>query len=133
MDKLNSLFLVGVLLIGLPTLAHAQGETPEDFVRADVEARTVTLQGLETQLAALQQGADLEAQTQLAEDNRQAVEAAFNRYGVSSAVHTVYGTQESEAIAVWLQDHPEWQQQYDNLTARLTTLSGQIDVLRGGN
>lgn len=132
MDKRIAL-LLGVLFAGPHPLASAQGLTPEQFVRADVEARTVTLQGLEAQLTALQQGADLEAQMQLAEDNRQAVEAAFNRYGTSGAAHTVYGTHESEAIAVWLQEHPEWQQEYDELTARLTTLSGQIDHLRGGN
>ncbi len=125
--------LLGVLLVGSPALAAAQDLTPEQFVRADVEVRTVTLQGLEAQLTALQQGADLETQTRLAEDNRQTVEAAFNRYGTSGAAHTAYGTRESEAIAGWLEAHPEWQQQYDDLTARLTALSGQLDHVRGGH
>lgn len=132
MDKPIAL-LFGVLLTSFCSMTSAQGLTPEQFVRADVEARTVTLQGLEAQLTALRQGVDVKAQTKLAEDNRQAVETVFNRYGTTGVAHTVYGTYASAAITAWLRAHPEWQQQYDDLGARLTSLSGQIDSLRGGH
>jgi hypothetical protein len=131
MERLSTV-LLGLTLSVLSTVALPQALTPDTFVQADIEARAVTVEGLQAQLTALQQGADYATQWQLAEDNRRAVTAVFHKFGVTGATHAAYGTYHRDAIEQWLAAHPDWEQQYTDLAARLAFLAGQIDTLRGG-
>lgn len=132
MEKQLSKLLLGLMLSTLSAMALTQELTPATFVQADLETRAVTLDGLQAQLSALQQGADTATQVQLADDNQGVVTQVFHRYGTTGAAHVAYGTYHREAIEQWLAAHPDLEQQYADLAARLTFLSGQIDTLRGG-
>ena len=132
MEKRVHHVLLGLLLSALSAVALPQELTPATFVQADLETRAVTLEGLQAQLTALQQGADYTTQVQLADDNQGAVAVVFRKYGTTGAAHVAYGTYHRDAIEQWLADHPDREQQYAELAARLNFLSGQIDTLRGG-
>lgn len=125
-------FVVGLLLGALSALASAQELTPAAFVQADIEARAMTLEGLQAQLTALQQGADPATQMRLIDDNQQAVAKVFAKYGTTGAAHVAYGTYHRAAIEKWLAGHPDRRRQYTDLSAKLNFLSGQIDALRRG-
>jgi len=104
--------------------------SPEAYVKADIEARRVTLNGMEARLALIQKSANITEQSRLAEETRQNVEAVFARYGVTGASHAAYGTRHLKAIFAWLEVHPdEWQEQYNNLVVRFDALSSQFDNL----
>lgn len=124
--------LMSVFWSSLGASALAQELTYERFVRADLEAREMTLAGMQTRLALLQQGADASTQAQREDASRENVTAVFTRYNTTGPAHAAYGTQHEEAILAWLEASPEWQQQYDALAARFDALSQQLDALRGG-
>lgn len=124
---------LGALFCLLAFGAQADGLTPEQFVAADVEARELTLAGMQTQADLLVQGAD--EQSLLSADvlSAQQVEALFASYDTSGAAHTAYGTQQRAAIEQWLAEQPDWQSRYQDLDRRFEDLSSILDALRQGN
>jgi len=135
MNKIILTFLLSVGCYSLSMTAIAQALlpelSPETYIQADIEARLVTLAGMEARLAVRQRRANIMEEYHQAEESRQRVAEVFARYGVTGASHAAYGTQNQEAIATWLENYPEWQAQYDEIKARFIVLSNQLDELRG--
>lgn len=126
--------LLIVLLSGLLiSLVQAESLTPDRYIQADIEARRITVEGMERRLILLQNGADLDQQMQSAEQTNNDVTSAFSRYDTTGASHAAYGTQNDESITETLTAHPEWQQQFESLKARFDALSEQMDTILGGN
>jgi hypothetical protein len=131
MNKITLTFL-SICCYCLSMTAIAQALSPETYIKADLEARRVTLAGMEARLVVRQRRANLEEEYRQAEENHQSVKEVFARYGVTGASHAAYGTQNREAIAAWLENNPEWQAQYDEIKARFVVLSNQFDELSQG-
>jgi len=122
-----------IYIFCLSITATAQELSPEAYVKAELEARRATLNGMQARLALVQQGAAIVEQSNLEEQTHQNVEAAFASYGFTGASHAAYGTRHSKAIAAWLEAHPgEWQEQYNDLVTRFDELSSQFDNLSNG-
>jgi ribosomal protein L31 len=121
--------MVAALLAGN---AAAGDLSPETFLRANSEARKLTLDGMEKRIALLQKGATQEQQMAVAEQTNVAIEAIFKKYGTTGPEHTAYSTYHQEQIDAWLQTHPSWKQDEADLNQRFQALSKQIDGLLGG-
>ncbi len=131
--KKRSIFLFLCLSGLLISVVQADTLTPDSYILADLEARRITIEGMERRLTLLQNGADSDQQMQSADWTNREVETAFARYGTTGASHAAYGTQHSERIAESLVDHPEWQQESLLLNERFEALSEQMDAIIGGN
>ena len=123
---------IGFMLGCYATFAFASQLTPEALVRADVQARETTLDGMQMQIDLLQQSASPDALMQASMANQAAVEAVFTAYGTTGARHSAEWTQQREAVDEWLTVHFDWQQTYQNLNAKFQSLAQQLDSLRTG-
>ncbi|AEG02519.1 hypothetical protein [Methylomonas methanica] len=106
--------------------------TPETYVRLNSQARKLTMDGMETRIGLLKNGASQEEQLAAAEQTNQAVESLFKSYGTTGSLHTAYGTYHQEQISAWLEANPVWNQTEVDLNQRFQALSSQIDVLLKG-
>lgn len=111
--------------------ASAVELTPELYVRADLDARAATLDGMQEQIDLLSHNtATVEVQRQV-DANRSHVAGVFGFYGTTAAAHAVYGSRYRQAIEAWLMAHPEWQQAYQDAAQKFEQLAGQLDHRRG--
>lgn len=130
MSALKHILLMAVFLSG--NVWAEETLTPEAFVRANSEARKLTLDGMEKRIGLLQKGASQEEQLTVAEQTNQAVETVFKKYGTTGSLHTAYGTYNLAQINAWLESNPVWKQNEADLNQRFKALSTQIDGLLGG-
>lgn len=124
---------LGGFVMGLHCMiAVASPLTPETLVRADVQARQTTLDGMQMQIDLLQQSASAAALMQASMANQAAVDAVFAAYGTTGARHSAEWTQQREAVEEWLTVHADWQQTYQSLNTKFQSLAQQLDSLRTG-
>ena len=123
---------IGFMLGCYSAFAFASQLTPETLVRADVQARETTLDGMQMQIDLLQQSASPDALMQASMANQAAVEAVFAAHGTTGARHSAEWTQQREAVEEWLTVHSDWQQTYQNLNTKFQSLAQQLDSLRTG-
>ncbi|OAD23923.1 secreted protein [Candidatus Thiomargarita nelsonii] len=124
--------IIVIFMCAFSLTAIAQELSPEAYVKADLEARSITLAGMEARLTMMQQSVNTVVQYRQADENRQNVEAVFASYGFTGASHAAYGTRNGEAIAAWLEGNPDLQKQYNDLAVRFDALSSQFDSLSNG-
>lgn len=118
------------MLLLLPLAAAAQ-LTPQSYMQAAIEAREVTLAGMEQRLTLLQSGADLQTEMTALAQSEARVEAVFQRYGTSAAKHAAYAAVHADEIAAWLEANPELQTRLGMLQTRVVELSHGFDSVRG--
>lgn len=124
---------LGGFIMGLHcVLAVASQLTLEALVRADVQAREATLDGMQMQIDLRLQSASPDALMQASMANQASVDAVFTTYGTTGARHSAEWTQQREAVDEWLTVHFDWQQTYQNLDAKFQSLAQQLDSLRTG-
>ena len=128
MRKIAIGFIVGLQC----AIAVASPWTPEALVRADVQARKATLNGMQTQIDLRLQNASPNALMQASMANQASVDAVFAAYGTTGARHSAEWTRQREAVDEWLTVHFDWQQTYQNLDAKFQSLAQQLDSLRAG-
>ncbi len=126
----RSIVLLAALALG--SAASAQERGIEAYVRAEMAARAATVAGMQARLALVTRGAGSQAELSAAEAAERDVAAAFARYGFTAASHAAYGSRRRDAIAAWLQRHPEWAQRAGALDAAFKRLAQRLDGLRGG-
>lgn len=118
-------------ILGLQcAIALASPLTPEKLVRADIQAREVTLKGMQQQIELRRQNASPDALMQASMASQAEVEAVFTAYGITGARHSAEWTRQRDTIEKWLAVHFKWQQTYQKLEAKFQLLAQQLDSLR---
>ncbi len=129
---MKKLMLIGLLCYVQSAGILAQGLTLETYVKADVEARQRTIDGMYQQIDLLNSGANEAAINQASSSNQNQVDSVFEFYGTTGVTHSAYGGRHSKEIEQWLAGHSNWQQSYDALDDEFASLSQQLRTLREG-
>ena len=124
--------VIGLLLCVQSGLIFAQNLTPETYVRVDVEARQLTIDGMHQQVDMLSGDVMIDTINSVSESNRDKVNTMFNYYGTTASAHSAYGTRYGKEIEQWLAGHSDWEQTYDALDDEFSSLSQQLSTLREG-
>lgn len=122
--------LTGLLLIA--GIANAGPLTPETWVHIDLQARELTIEGMEARLRLLANGQAAQAQAE-ADQNARNIARLYEEHGTDPGAHAHYGSRNAKAIEDWLDAHPAYRSQYHALERRFESLSGQFQSYRGGN
>jgi hypothetical protein len=126
--------LAMLLFLGMTAPTQAADElTPYDFVVIDLDVREVTLEDMIARIRRLQ--GDSRSHGLKAAVNtitEQQVGEVYAAYGTSPVAHAAYGTRNAEAIAAWLDAHPEWQRRYEALRVQFIQLENTLARLLGG-
>lgn len=119
-----TLFILGTLFFS--TFARADPLTPKAYVRMDLQARQITLEGVKQREELLATGASLEEQMRASDATRQKVDAVYRLQGVSSGQALAWYRQNANRLMDWLAEHPELSKEYERIAAELDALSRQL-------
>lgn len=125
--------LMGLALWAVASASQAGGLTPEAFVQADVAAREVTLEGMQSRLDLLKAGKSLADEMAAVAASETAVAKAFATYGTTANRHAAYAAQHGPEIEEWLDTNPDWQTRLLELQMQFSALSQEFDAIRGGD
>lgn len=128
MKKIIILSVIAILIAAAS--AFAAELTPETFVKADIEARQATINGMYDRLALLSsRTATVQEETQLNAVAEQQVSAVFAKYGTTQNDHLVFAEKNAAAIADFLEANPEYQSANDSLSAQFSDISNRINSI----
>ena len=123
--------LAALLTVMLCGGALAESLTPERFVTVELIVRELTVNDMETRLGLLQADAYDEERRQ-SEATTAQVSQVYTTHGTTPHDHAGYGAAQVEAIAAWLDEHPDEQQRLRDLDTRFEALSAQFNTLITG-
>jgi len=121
-----------IVLLLLSFSVFSQDMTAVNYVEMDLQARQATLDGVKDRLTLLELGAELDLQTEQDEQTQRAVSAVYTTWGTTSSTAIVWASRHRKEIEEWLDNHPDYQTNYDNIARELEAVSSLIQALANG-
>lgn len=106
----------------------AQPLTPELYVDIEIQIRQLTNDGMQQRLFLLkvQNEDSIEDQGDLDGETVEMINQIFSSNGITASEHAAYGTQNTEAIGLFLNQHVSRQQRLAEISVEFQSLSSQI-------
>jgi len=107
----------------------AEALTAERYIKIEMEARTIALDGTKARLRQIQ-SADTTNGNTLSGQTHLLISQVYRKAGISPSAALAWENRNRKAIAKWFLEHPDIHHQYQTLSQELNYVSSLIDNLK---